>query len=500
MQLQPKGMGRPRTKTPIPPSRLLELKFRPTVMEMVKAVATGEAREIMCVGTRGDGKTIGVLGAMLAHAAQHQAAGHPLPVKWIGVADTFASHKLKTVRSLEDPLWKGTWRISEGGHVATAVVNGRAVVHLDLFGIEDQGAMDRVRMECHGVWFEEPAPSAVLVQSSGVTEMAWTMAMTSQRLPTHTHIAVMTLNYPDEDHWTWQRFQPSHGARGTHPGDKSRLWFRIPPGERANPIQREEWAHALRDRPDLMRRLIEGQPGTIMLGAQVADGFREDLHIAKERLYPIEGEPLFLGQDFGHTPTTIIGQPYRGQLRIYAGLICEHAGIKQHAENAVLPWLQSYAPWALRSASTMLRGCYDPAGQTGEQTDIESNPIATLERMVGGIWWPGPIKWESRKGALLSALNRNVRPGVSALQVDPTCKQLIQTLSGRWYYPQDRLGAVRRDLPKKPNHPWEDLGDGLIYLLWGMMGESQPMMDQVKVETEFQIGGVGRTPQVVSSW
>lgn len=490
--------GRPRKHRDA--EREATILYKPTVLAFAQAVAKGQAREIMCVGTRGDGKTQGMFGAMLMHAAEHARLGYQLPVKWIGVTDTFASHKLKTIPSLEDPMWKGAWRMSDGGHLVIAKVNGQEIVHLHLFGIEDQGAMDRVRMECHGVWFEEPAPAAVLVSSSGVTEMAWTMAMTSQRLPTHAHVAAMTLNYPDEDHWTWQRFQPQPGVSGVNPTDATRAWFRIPPGERASKEQRESWAHALRDRPDLLRRLVEGQPGSILLGPQVADGFRRELHVAKERIFPVKGEPLALGVDFGLTPSVIVGQHAHGYRRVYAAFPCQRGGIKQLMENDVIPWIDKYAPWALQQ-SQMIYGCYDPAGQTAEESDIERNPVGTLEKILPGLWFPGPIKWESRKHTLLSAINHHRAPGQVSLQLDPVhCKPLIEALDGRWHYPMDRLGAVRRDGPKKPHHPWEDLGDALIYWLWGLTTDAQPPAE-IKVESQFEIGQ--RQPQAVeveSTW
>jgi hypothetical protein len=51
------------------------------------------------------------------------------------------------------------------------------------------------------------------------------------------------------------------------------------------------------------------------------------------------------------------------------------------------------------------------------------------------------------------------------LLIDPACENLIRALSGRWHYPTSHQGGVRSDKPKKPNHPFEDLGDALIYLL-----------------------------------
>jgi hypothetical protein len=71
-----------------------------------------------------------------------------------------------------------------------------------------------------------------------------------------------------------------------------------------------------------------------------------------------------------------------------------------------------------------------------------------------------------------TALNRHVGPGDIALRIDPVDgKLLIQALSGRWYYPQDRLGNVSKDQPKKPNHPWEDFGDAFCYYLCAAMPE-----------------------------
>lgn len=486
MPKNPNKTGRPR-KHPPKGDRVAELSFTPTVSSVMQAMITQQRlTEIMCVGTRGDGKTIGVLAGMILQAKAHADAGYPLPVKWLGVADTFSSHKAKTFESLQKPIWKGAWRPEDGGHIWKAVVNGTVVVELHLFGIEDQGAADRVRTECHHVWFEEPAPTAVLVSSSGVNELAWSTALTSMRIPGIGHIAIMTLNYPDEDHWTWQRFQPGHGVRGAHITEPTRLWFRIPPGERADAQERAAWAQALKDRPDLLRRLIQGQPGTVMLGPQVAEGFREDVHIAKERLRPITGEPLAFGVDFGHTPTVIIGQHYRGQRRVYAALACERGGILQHLDNAVLPWLAEYAPWALHQRN-MIYGCYDVAGQTAEQSDIEKDPVSILEAKLPGLWFPGPVKWESRKHTVLSAMNHHVGPGQVSLQVDPVDgATLAKALSGRWHYPMNRQGQVSRDLPKKPNHPWEDLGDAFIYWLWGLTSDTQPP-GPLKVETQFSL-------------
>ena len=81
-------VGRPR-KHPQKDERVATLDFTPTVGGMAAMMsAPGVVREMMCVGTRGDGKTIGVLAGMLGHAAAHHGKGFDLPVKWLGVTDT----------------------------------------------------------------------------------------------------------------------------------------------------------------------------------------------------------------------------------------------------------------------------------------------------------------------------------------------------------------------------------------------------------------------------
>lgn len=450
----------------------------------------GEADEIACYGTRGDGKTQGALISQVLHAVRHQQEGFDLPTRWMGVTDTFESHKQKTIPSLEEAHWEGRWKCYDGDHLAVYSVDREELVHLSLFGIEDKGATDRVRRAAHGMWFEEAAPTSVMVQSGGVSPLAWGTGLTSLRLESYSNPAILTENYPDEDHWTWQHWQPGDGVVSFHPEFPRRMAIRIPPGERASEDQRRKWRTALRDRPDILRRLLSGQPGVVQLGPQVAVGFDRSLHVGKERILPIKGEPLVIGQDFGHTPTAVIGQPWRGFIRVYASLTIERGGVKQLLEQSVLPWVRTRAPWAL--SNNMIVGRYDPAS-ADEETDIERNPVDLLEKNLPGYWEAGPTSWEARKNLLLPVFNQHAAPGVPALVLDPVdAGGLAKALDGRWYYPQTAAGELRSDQPKKPNHPWEDHGDGFCYFLDGCTEAAQMPRGPIKVETAFD-------PRVVPS-
>jgi hypothetical protein len=507
----------PKTKRPVDPrlkNQVANFDFseQPVIASFVSHIVNGTnergGNEVLCLGSRGDGKTIGMLWAMANHAVRHHEKGYPLPVNWMGVTDTFTSHKLKTVRSLEHPMFKGGWKLRDNDHVAEFYQGGTKTVHLDLFGIEDQGAMDRLRMESHCLWFEEPAPSAVMVQSSGISEEAWMLGITSCRMPSHFNVKVATENYPDEDHWTWQRWRPGSNIVFAHP-DKlrelfkaieqpapenefqkyaegtpprlcmgvvdGRVHFRVPVGERASEEDRLQWARALKDRPDLLRRLILGQPGVVMLGDQVAKGFTREKFTSKQIVPFVPGEPLYFGFDFGHTPTCVIGQPVKGMLRIKAALYLQNAGMQQLMEDLVRPYLSRFAPWVLRNPDDYALIGHDPSQgdigkPKGSEADIDNAALLTIQESFGGGWFEmGPVNWDVRKDALVKIFQRR------NLMVEDNefTGDLIRALDGRWYYAKSHTGGLKSDKPKKPNHPHEDLGDAFIYLLcrYGVVSE-----------------------------
>ncbi len=417
----------------------------------------GAAREIAIIGTRGDGKTQGLLGGTIAHADAHHGAGYPLPVKWMAASSTFRMHEEKTLDSLRAAMWRGTWRIRDGGHQALFGVDGTPLVDLRLFGIDDERGMERLRAECHCVWFEEPAPAGE-IGSHGMSENQWGMAITSMRLPSHANVAVATMNYPDEDDWTWRRWVTDH-----YPGS---LVFRIPRGENPHITaeQRAQWMEAIRD-PVMRARLLEGRPGTIIPGRPVAHGFNEELHVSRAHLAAVRGATLHLGQDGGLMPATVIAQRANGRIEILAALSSQHAGVRQHFQHVVIPWIGEHAPWVLEDPACRPRVCYDETMDTGSQADIETNALRVMQRMLPGVYRAGQNRpWAWRRDPLLAALAA-MDSGHPLLAVDPECRQLIKAWRGMWHYTVSTVGEVRKEEPKKPNPPWADLGDASAYLL-----------------------------------
>jgi len=446
------------SKGRVVPAGVVVLEYFRGVSQLIAlALSTPEAAGF---GARGDGKTGAIPAIMALHADLHRETGHPLPVRWLGIADTYTSHAQKTVPSWEQAWLGGLVTFREDQHIAVVTVDGVELAHMRLLGIEDQGAADRVRTECTGIWGEEAAPALVMESSGGVSESAWGIARTSQRLPSVHKPAVLTLNYPDMDHWTWQRF-----VVRKHPGTD---YVRIPPGERASDSDRQAWADALEGRPDLLRRLLAGEPGVIAEGPAVAVGYASERHVSPKRLQASQNATLLIGIDGGLTPSATIAQYLGGGawFNVLAVLACERGGTRQLCEDYIRPWLASRASWWQQARALVLH--IDPSLDVPDQSNLEASPTRVMRAVLGGAVHLGPVDWPSRRDPLLALLGKNnPHTGRPILQIDPEDAMLLdRALAGRWHYPLVR-GQVSREAPVK-NHPWSDIADSATYVIAGV--------------------------------
>lgn len=496
----------------------LELNLGRIAGAFVNAVVEGAASEYGVYSPRGEGKTQAALAAMILHGQKHAALGFEPPTRWMGVADSFRSHELKTHVSLNKPFWQGAWRLLDDGHLAVFYTERSPLVAIDLFGVEDRSATDRLKQECVGLWMDEVAPSREGVVTSGIDNESWTLALTSRRVQSYSMPAIFTTNPGDDDHWSVMRMKPGPQVEpfcGYHPNfaqklvkdgkeiDNRRAWFRLPKGDNPHVSDevRERNEASIEDE-QMRMRLSYGEFGSIKLGPQVAEGFDRARHVAKERIVPNPSEPLFLGFDCWHTPVCVIGQEYKGQVRMLAALYIQgrSAGIRELIRDHVRPWIAKNAGWAFNSSTMLLHGV-DPSGETGDQSDPDQNCFQVIEELLGAQIEPGPVKWNARIGPLLSLFSKHNGIIIDPIDGDP----IVKSFGGRWYYPQDRFGNVTRDLPKKPNHPWEDIGDAALYCI-NRIAPSAAKIDfsKSKVQSDFNVFdhnyGAVQGSRVLSDW
>jgi hypothetical protein len=481
-------------------SNEMKLKVGPVSGAFINAVRDGLASEYALSSARGEAKSQSTLIAMIVHGQRHAELGFATPARWMHVADSFRSHVLKTHVSMNYPFWGGAWRLHDEGHLGVFMSSGQPLVALDMFGVEDQGATDRLKAECVGLVFEEAAPSREL-GSNGIDEQSWETGLTSRRIPSYSNPAILNMNPPDEDYWVVQRWKFGPLAPpfyGYHPEynrmidwegkqiDVRRMWFRFPVGDNPHVPMETRKRNELAISDDQIRaRLAHGEFGSVKLGDSVAQDFDRASMVATERIYPISNEPMFFGWDGWHHPYCVIGQEIKGCVRVYAalGFGQRSGGIYDLISEQVKPWLAKYASWCFNAATLRLHG-FDPSMETGDQSNPDTNCVHAIESLVGGFVEPIPTKWPPRVAPMMSLLKRR-----NSLLIDPIDGEpLVRALGGRWFYPQDRFGKVSRDLPKKPNHPWEDIGDSFLALLSRIApgADDDEYGDNIKVVSNMQ--------------
>jgi hypothetical protein len=442
------------------PDGVHPVAYAPKASTAFAEIVVGQGAQVLVDGPRGSGKTQMIPGALAALAELHARAGYPLPLRVLWLHDSMVNASVKTGRSAEEPLWGGLLALRDDRRVVALVVGGIEMVLADFVGVQDATSGDRARAAGHVMVAEEVVPS--LTESGGVEERIFDLARSSieGRLPTRRTVAVAVTNPGSPETWPYKRWIEAGGQPGC-------VRCPVPASDRLSAEQEAALVATFRDAPDLQQRLGRGEWAELIQGAAVTPGFRDE-HVAPDRLRPVANVPLWLGHDGGHTPVTIIGAHYQGAVLIYAALASVAAGTRQHVEQLVKPWLSAHAPWVLRHSTTLLQHCHDPSMSTGENADIDQDPIRVLRELLGGFLRPGAVSWPGRLEPITALLGRfNTFTGRPTLQIDPVdAALLVRALRGRWCFPVVN-GTVSRDLPIK-NHPWSDLGDGFAYLVGGI--------------------------------
>ena len=206
-------------------------------------------------------------------------------------------------------------------------------------------------------------------------------------------------------------------------------------------------------------------------------GFRHSKHVATHPLELVMGTTLYHGLDTApgsHVHASVLAQRNGPQIRVFAGLVSANAGLKQHLESLVLPWLLRRCRWllGLDNAREWLRHVVDPAALTEEGGDHDMSAERRLRETLGGVVRAGQPHWMPRISPLLAVLNDTSDVHL-VIDPGPDCAMLVRACAGQWHYDMARNGVVERDAPAKNERLFADLGDALCYAV-GEMRRSRP--------------------------
>lgn len=271
------------------------------------------------------------------------------------------------------------------------------------------------------------------------------------------HGVIAESNPPDEDsEWynkleierppTWALFKQPGGmdprAENKEPG-------RLPTGYYEDLVASNN--------PDWVDVHVHAKYGKSLSGQAVfRASFKPDFHVTYNSLKPIPSLPLMLGQDFGRTPASLIGQvDNRGRLVIFHEATSTDMGIEQFATSTLRPLMFNHYTGL---SSFMVA---DPSGRDKGQISEES-PYDALKRLGFKVYAAPTNDLEPRLRAVEQLFLRQVDGGPMLIINGANCPQLVQSL--KFHYRYKRKQNLELDDKPEKTHPWSDLVDCLQYM------------------------------------
>ena len=202
---------------------------------------------------------------------------------------------------------------------------------------------------------------------------------------------------------------------------------------------------------------IMNRLGAIEEGKSVFNSFNEETHLAKEDIPFSPKAAIYIGIDFGLTPSAVFGQRIgMGVWHIIKELVCQDMGAVKFAELL----RQEMAEY--RQIEFNIYG--DPAGDFRSQTD-ESTPFQIL-RGAGIQAFPAPSNDISLRLESVNAVLTRMIDGRSSFLVSPKCINIKKGFQGGYHYRRLQVSGDRyEDKPMK--NRYSHVMDALQYLLLG---------------------------------
>ena len=355
--------------------------------------------------------------------------------------------------------------------------DGNGIVELELLFL----ALDRPddvkklkSLELTGAYFNEVSeiPEMALAVMSGRVNRYPSKAFCDE--PYWSGI-ICDSNPVDIDHWMYKRFVEQevtgYSIFKQPPGlikDENNDWVNNPDADNIQNLPENYYTNlALGQTQEFINVYCLGEWGTVSDNKRVFTEFNSDIH-ARDSVDAIQGEPLYLGVDFGLTPSVVVVQrTARGQVLILKEYCGEDIGIRNFMESIVLPDIKLLFPYCHIGD---IVEC-DPAGNA--RSDILETMSAIGELIELGLnATPAQTNdLEPRLAAVRFFLDKMI-DGMPALILDrKRCPTLYKGFLKDYYYRRLAVAGEAR-YQEKPfknfaSHPM----DALQYILLAFASE-----------------------------
>jgi len=201
-----------------------------------------------------------------------------------------------------------------------------------------------------------------------------------------------------------------------------------------------------------------GQYGSLRTGKVVYPDYNDDLHSVDE-LQPIPGLPLYVGQDFGLTPASVLLQfTPRGQLLVLSEFTSNDMSINTFTENILIPRIKiDYPEFKLASIEA------DPAGEARNQVIDELSCIGVMRSLGLEVYAASTNNIDSRHNAVRYFLNRMV-DGNPCLIIDrKKCPTLRKGFIKGYYFKKLNIIGEERYKVEPDKNEFSHVHDALQY-------------------------------------
>ncbi|MBM4289059.1 MAG: hypothetical protein FJ135_13120, partial [Deltaproteobacteria bacterium] len=328
-------------------------------------------------------KTYASVGAMIISAQRNKR-----PVLWAVIRDTHTNIKRSTVRSINKIFRKTPSLASWRDDYRQLTIHCNPKVEVDLFGIDDPGALNRLQgTEYDGIWLEEPA--AMLERAnSGLSEEVFNDALLRcVRAQAEFSRLQVSMNPADEEHWTFPRLVEAPDVDPENPLITKKVFW-IQPGENIHlkETARQAARSAYKNDPAAYERYVLGKFAAVYRGERVTPEYNQEWHRSPDPIIPAPGLVGFRFWDGWHNPACLIGQRTKlGRLIHIDTLFLPGADIGSLIDNLVLPLMES-PRW--KDKCFEWRDIGDRTMLIPDQSRKQHSAAKVIEEKLGGLFAP----------------------------------------------------------------------------------------------------------------
>jgi len=201
--------------------------------------------------------------------------------------------------------------------------------------------------------------------------------------------------------------------------------------------------------------------GFVMDGKPIFPEYNDKIHCAAEPIPYIEGEPIYMGMDFGLTPACVFVQYHAGSYYAIDEVVTEDLGAVNFAKEVGRRLRGEYK-------SSKAIGWGDPAGD--QRSAIrESETVFTVLHDAGlpidAAPTQDPMVRRESVAKLLQALGIT---GVPRLVISPNCRYLRKGLRGAYCYKRLQVAGSERYTEKPDKNIYSHICEALEYLMVGV--------------------------------